>query len=131
MSSLEGLTLGVRLFAPTDKILEAIKDEPLLIYYVSGESHYITWNQILPLGMRKVEIDKWMGAAPWTELINAINRVCVAASEDPTLNYGSLRVYIKYPYTSHHSSKIRTFIPPTAVHAPHAPTSDSKSKTQK
>lgn len=121
MSTLESFTLGMRILMPSTSLLEAIRSEPLLIYYASGESHYVAWNQVLPIGQRKVEIEQWMGSAPWTALTEAMNRVCAAVG-DQKISFGNFRVYVKYPYTSHHHDKIRLFVPkPIEVLAAPAP----------
>jgi hypothetical protein len=111
ISTLEGVALGVRLLIINDQILETIKHEPLLIYYASGESNYVAWKVILANGQRKLELEQWMVSAPWMELQNAINRVAVAAGDQPNLNFGSLRIYAKYPYTTHNCKKIQLFVP--------------------
>jgi hypothetical protein len=123
MSSLESFTLGMRIIMPSATLLEAIRNEPLLIYYASGEYHYVAWNQVLPIGQRKVELEQWLCAAPWTALSEAMNRVCAAVG-DQKISFGNFRIYAKYPYTSHHLDKIRTFIPkPIEQHAPASGTS--------
>lgn len=101
---------GVILSNPTKELFKAISEEPLLIYYQSGETHYIAWKVVLPIGCQKPTFDKWCGKAPIRELTDALNRLCTVAGQTTTLTFGSLRLYIKYPYTSHHINKIRAFI---------------------
>lgn len=110
ISTLEGFALGLPLIYVNQKIFEAIKKEPLLIYYYSGETNYVSWKVILTNGQRKVEFDKWLISAPWSDLRAAINRVAIAAGDEPKLDFGSLRVYIKYPYSSHNCQKIQLFV---------------------
>lgn len=110
MNTSEAFCWGVVLNNPTREILQAISDEPLLIYYQSGETHYIAWKIVLPIGSLKPTFDKWCGKVPIRELTEALNRLCSVVGQDATLTFGSLRLYIKYPYTSHHINKIRAFL---------------------
>lgn len=105
----ECLTLGVQVITPTQKLLEAIRNEPLLIFYTSGESHYVAWNVVMPIGSRKMQIDSWYKMAPFEELVKAINRVCELAGDSSTINLGSIRLYIKYPYVSNNADKLTPF----------------------
>lgn len=109
MNTIEAFTWAVVLSNPTPVVFEAISKEPLLIYYKSGETHYISWNVVLPVGQKKPVFDLWCGKLPIRELTDTLNRICIVAGLNPTLTFGSLRLNIKYPYTSHHVDKILSF----------------------
>lgn len=98
---MESFTLGIRLGSINQEILDAIRNEPLLIYYNSGISHIAAWNTLLETGSTIKQLTDWLISAPWSNLVDAINRIKnIIDPNIEKLNHGSLRIYIKYPFIS-------------------------------
>jgi hypothetical protein len=93
---MECFCLGIPIITTTVEMINAIKNDPLIIFYKSGNSSYVVWHVVLPVGCLKEVFDKWMSKAPWTALLESFRRLNVLAGSSQQLTFGNIRVYIKY-----------------------------------
>lgn len=93
---MECFCLGIPIITITTDMINAIRNDPLIIFYQSGNTSYVTWNVVLEVGCLKLLFDKWMSKAPWTQLLASFQRLNHLAGSDKKLTFGNIRVYIKY-----------------------------------
>jgi hypothetical protein len=88
--------LGMPIATISTDVLNAIRNDPLIIFYQAGNTSYVTWNVVLEVGCLKPIFNTWLSKAPWTNLMASFQRLSHLSGSDRILNFGNIRVYLKY-----------------------------------
>lgn len=88
--------LGIPIETITTDVINAIKNNPSIIFYQAGNTSYVVWNVVLEVGCLKPIFDRWMSKAPWTALLESFQRLNNLTGSNQRLTFGNIRVYLKY-----------------------------------
>lgn len=107
--------LGIPIGTITTDIINTIKNDPLIIFYQAGTTSYVCWNVVLNVGCLKPTFDRWMATAPWTELLKSFQRLSDMTGVVTKLNFGNIRVYLKYALSVPSNLRTTVFVSPDSI----------------